>query len=197
MEEPSWLDHYLAFLFDGSLPMDEKEAENVDLFLCQRHAPILYQPRGNLNPIISPWPFAQWGLDIIRPFPCALENKRYVVVATDYFNKWVEAEALANIRDVDVKKFVWKNIITRYSSPMYPQSNEQAEVTNKTIVNDLKQRLEGVKGNWVEKLLNVLWAYQTTSRRSMGETPFSMTYGTEAVIPIKVGLSSMRVTNFT
>ena len=32
----------------------------------------------------------------------------------DYFTKWVEAEALANIRDVDVKEFVWRNIVTRF-----------------------------------------------------------------------------------
>ena len=68
---------------------------------------------------------------------------------------------------------------------------------NKTIVNGLKKRLEGAKGNWAEELLNVLWAYQTTPRRSTGETPFSMTYGVEAIIPIEIGLSSMRVTDFS
>lgn len=81
---------------------------------CQRHALILHQPSGNLNLIINPWPFAQWRLDIIGLFPRASGNKRYVVVATNCFTKWVEAKALANIRDVDKKKFVWKNIITRY-----------------------------------------------------------------------------------
>ena len=40
-----------------------------------------------------------------------------MLVAVDYFTKWAEAEALANIRDVDVKKFVWKNIITRFGVP--------------------------------------------------------------------------------
>ena len=35
-------------------------------------------------------------------------------MAIDYFTKWAEAEALANIRDVDVKKFVWRNIVTRF-----------------------------------------------------------------------------------
>ena len=68
---------------------------------------------------------------------------------------------------------------------------------NKTIVNGLKKRLEGAKGNWAEELLNVLWAYQTTPRRSTGVTPFSMRYGVEAVIPIEIGLSSMRVTDFS
>ena len=40
-----------------------------------------------------------------------------MLVAVDYFTKWAEAEALANIRDIDVKKFVWKNIVTRFGVP--------------------------------------------------------------------------------
>ena len=48
----------------------------------------------------------QWGLDIVGPFPQATANSRFVLVAVDYFTKWVEAKALANIRDIDVKKFV-------------------------------------------------------------------------------------------
>ena len=40
-----------------------------------------------------------------------------MLVAVDYFTKWVEAETLANIQDVDVKKFVWKNIVTRFGVP--------------------------------------------------------------------------------
>ena len=69
------------------------------------------------------WPFAQWGLDIIGPFPCAPGSRRYVVVATDYFAKWVKAEALTNIRDMDMKKFVGKNIITRFGVPRVLISN--------------------------------------------------------------------------
>ncbi|XP_065619354.1 uncharacterized protein LOC136063235 [Quercus suber] len=61
---------------------------------------------GVLNPLSSPWSFAQWGLDIVGPFPNAARNKKYLLVGTDYFTKWVEAEPLANIRDVDIKKFV-------------------------------------------------------------------------------------------
>ena len=40
-----------------------------------------------------------------------------MLVGTDYFTKWVEAKPLANIRDVDVKKFIWKNIVTRFEIP--------------------------------------------------------------------------------
>ena len=44
-------------------------------------------------------------------------NRKYHLVGIDYFTKWVEAEPLANIRDVDAKKFVWKNIVTRFRVP--------------------------------------------------------------------------------
>ena len=81
---------------------------------CQKHNPLIHQPEGRLNPVNSPWLFARWGLDILSPFPRATSNRRFVLVAVDYVTKWVEAEALENIRDVDVKNFVWKNIVTRF-----------------------------------------------------------------------------------
>ena len=46
------------------------------------------------------------------PFPKTVGNKKYFIVCTDYFTKWVEAEPLANIKDV--KRFIWKNIVTRF-----------------------------------------------------------------------------------
>ena len=79
--------------------------------------PSIHQLEGILNPLSSPRPFAQWGLDIVGPFPKAVGNKKYLLVGTDYFTKWVEAEPLANIKDVDAKKFVWKNIVTRFEVP--------------------------------------------------------------------------------
>ena len=61
--------------------------------------------------------FAQWGLDIVGPFSKVVGNKKYLLVSTEYFRKWVEAEPLANIRDVDEKIFIWKNIVTRFGVP--------------------------------------------------------------------------------
>ena len=84
---------------------------------CQKFAPNIHQSEGVLNPLSSPWPFAQWGLDIVGPFPKAVGNTRYLLVGTDYFTKWVETEPLANIKDVDVKRFVWKNIVTWFGIP--------------------------------------------------------------------------------
>lgn len=60
-----------------------------------------------------------------------------------------------------------------------------------------KKRLEGAKSKWIEELLNVLWAYQTTSRRSTGKTPFSMTYRTKAVILVEISMFSIKVSNFS
>ena len=176
----------------------------------------------------SPWPFAQQDLDIVSPFPKAAGNKRYLLVGMDYFTKWVEAEPLANIRDVDAKKFVWKNIVrrfevprtlisdnglqfdsksfrryccklritSRYSTPTYPHGNGQAEAVNKVIVNRLKKKLDDVKEKQVKKLLHVLWTYRTTPHKLTGETPFSMTYGAKAVIPLETGFPMLRKSSF-
>ena len=51
------------------------------------------------------------------PFPKAVRNKKYLFVCIDYFTKWVETEPLANIKDVDVKTFIWKNIVTQFGVP--------------------------------------------------------------------------------
>ena len=56
-------------------------------------------------------------MDIVGPFPKAKGNKRWFLVGTDYFTKWVEAEPLANIRDMDAKRFVYKNIVTQFGIP--------------------------------------------------------------------------------
>ena len=87
-------------------------------------------------------------------------------------------------------------ITNRYSTPAYPQENGQVEVVNKVIVSGLKKRLDDAKGKWVEELPHVLWTYRTTSRRSTGKTPFSMTYGAEAVIPLETGFSTTRTSSF-
>ena len=100
---------------------------------CQRHTPLIHQLVGSLNPINKPWPFAQWGLDIIGPFPRAIGNRRFILVAVDYFTKWAEAEALANIRDVDTKKFVWRNIVTNFGVPESLVSDNGLQFDSKTF----------------------------------------------------------------
>ena len=88
-------------------------------------------------------------------------------------------------------------IKNRYSTSTYPQGNRQAEAVNKVIVNGLKKRLDDAKGKWVEELPHVFWTYRTTPRRSIGETPFSMTYEADAVIPLETGFPILRTSSFT
>ncbi|KAM2185678.1 hypothetical protein ACFX1Q_030655 [Malus domestica] len=83
-------------------------------------------------------------------------------------------------------------ITLQLSSKSYPQGNSQAEKTNRTIFYCLKKKLEQRKGKWHEELPNVLRAYRTTKRKPTGESPFSLAYGTEAVIPTEVGLPTVR-----
>ena len=64
-------------------------------------------------------------------------------------------------------------------------------------MNGLKKRLDDVKGKCVEELSHVLWTYQTTPRRSTRETPFSMTYDAEAVIPLETGFPTLKTSSFT
>ena len=64
-------------------------------------------------------------------------------------------------------------------------------------MNGLKKRLDNAKGKWVEELPHVFWTYQTTPRKSTGETHFSMTYGAEAVISLENGFPTMRTSTFT
>ena len=86
-------------------------------------------------------------------------------------------------------------IKNHYSSPTHPQVNGQVEVTNRSLLKIIKTRLEGAKGIWLEELPSILWAYRTTARAPTGETSFRLTYGSEAVIPAEVRLTSYRVHN--
>ena len=81
---------------------------------CQIFAPAIHKPTSQLNLISSPWPFAQWGLDLVGPLPRAIGNRQWLIVATDYFTKWVEAEPLECIMDSESRKLFWKNIITLF-----------------------------------------------------------------------------------
>ena len=158
--------------------------------------------------------------------PLAPAQKKLLLVATDYFSKWIEVDAFASMKDRDVTQFIWKNIVYRfgiprsiisdnrpqfdsrvyrdfyqelkirnlYSTPRYPQSNGQAEASNKTLLTTLKKRLDFAKGKWVEELPGVIWAYRTTARKPTDISPFALNYGMEAVIPTEIGLPTIRTT---
>ncbi|XP_075645576.1 uncharacterized protein LOC142616656 [Castanea sativa] len=138
---------------------------------CQRFGNVQRLPAEKMTTITSPWPFAQWGIDIVGPLPLGKGQ-----FDSQGFRNFCSGLGIKN----------------KFSSPGHPQSNGQTEVTNRTLLRIIKARLDEAKGAWPEEFPNVLWAYRTTARTPTGETPFRLTYGTEAVIPVEVGMASTR-----
>lgn len=85
------------------------------------------------------------------------------------------------------------NIYQCFATPYYPQSNDQVEATNKTILKILKKVVNDSERDWHLQLNPSLWAYRTCIRMETSTTPFSLVYGAEAILPIEIELPSLRV----
>ncbi|KAK3013084.1 hypothetical protein RJ639_008975 [Escallonia herrerae] len=222
-QEPCWMDTIIKFFSTGELPNERHEARNLHV----RAARIAYTDHpidfGRFSN-----PFAMWGVDLLRPFPMASGQRRFVIVAIDYFTKWTEAESLATITSAKCEDFFWKNVVChfgvpralvvdngkqfdnnnfqtfctnlsidlRFTSAAHPQSNGQTENMNRSILQGLKKKLDDAKGAWVDELPKVLWAYRTTPHSVTGETPFFLCYGTEALLPVKIGVPTIWALHF-
>ncbi|CAN6562475.1 unnamed protein product [Malus baccata var. baccata] len=180
---------------------------------CQRHGPLQHVPSVPLNPVVKPWPFREWAMDFIgQIYPASSKGHTFIIVATDYFTKWVEASAVKSITSAVVKNFIASKILHRYvvpetivtdrgpsfiskeveefasqykikmiqSSPYYPQSNGQAEASNKILVNIIKRMVIDSPEKWHERLGNTLWAYRTSKRAGTRTTPYALTFGQDA-----------------
>nr|GEW07611.1 hypothetical protein [Tanacetum cinerariifolium] len=90
------------------------------------------------------------------------DKVKFLIVAIDYFTIWIEARPVATI--------------TRTQKPR--RGNQGT--------------IEGKNKNWVEEVSHVLWANRTMIKSSNGKTPFSLTYGAEAVIPAEIGMPTLR-----
>nr|GEX87588.1 reverse transcriptase domain-containing protein [Tanacetum cinerariifolium] len=158
------------------------------------------------------------------PSPEEPGKVKFLIVAIDYFTKWIEAKPVATITGTRVKKFVWDNIVCRFGLPgeiisdngkqfrdnpfrdwcekinirqcfasvKHPHANGLVERANRSLGEGIKAHLGEKNKNWVEEVSHVLWAHRTMIKSSNGETPFSLTYGTEAVIPAEIGMPTLR-----
>nr|GEZ99832.1 reverse transcriptase domain-containing protein [Tanacetum cinerariifolium] len=166
------------------------------------------------------WTAPGGGIDIAGPLPEGPGKVEFLIVAMDYFTKWIEAKAVATITGRQVKKFVWDNIMCRFGllgeivsdngkqfsnnpfkywcdklnitqrfAPVkHPQFNGHGERATKSLGEGIKARLDEGNKNWGKELPHVLWAHRTMIKSSHGDTPFSLTYGTEAFIPTEIGM---------
>ncbi|GJX61608.1 reverse transcriptase domain-containing protein [Tanacetum coccineum] len=85
------------------------------------------------------------------------------------------------------------NITQRFASVKHSQSNGLVERANRSLGEGIKARLGEGNKNWIEELPHVLWAHRTMIKSSHGDTPFSLTYYTEAVIPTEIGMPTYRI----
>ncbi|KAJ0836082.1 putative nucleotidyltransferase, Ribonuclease H [Helianthus annuus] len=100
---------------------------------CQVHAPMTHHHKHPMIPVSTSWPFQKWAIDIIGPFPEGPVGVKCVVVAIDYFTKWVEARPLEKITGEQMSRFVLDNIICRYGVPNELVSDSGVQFAGKTF----------------------------------------------------------------
>ncbi|GJV34058.1 reverse transcriptase domain-containing protein [Tanacetum coccineum] len=148
------------------------------------HAPVLRLSKMRLNSIMAPWPFHQWGLDILGPL---LDKLKYIVVAIDYFTKWIEAKPLAKITVKDQANEHGRSTPLSQRIGRTSKQIPDARVENKARSG--KSRMGG-------RISEHLVAHRTMLKTSNVETPFSLTYGSEAVISAEIGMPTYRIIQF-
>ncbi|GKC08512.1 reverse transcriptase domain-containing protein [Tanacetum coccineum] len=216
-EGDTWMTPIFKYLTDETLPAEAKKARAV-----KRKSWRFSIINGTLykKSFLRPW----LRIDIAGPFPEGPGKVKFLIVAIDYFTKWIKAKPVATITGNQIKKFVWDNIVYRFGLPgeiisdngkqfqdnpfkdwceklsiqqhfayvKHPQTNGLVERANRSLGEGIKARLDERSKNWMEKLPQVLWAHDTMIKSSNGDTPFSLTYGMEAIILAKIGMPTLR-----
>jgi hypothetical protein len=77
---------------------------------CHRFDKVMTNPPEELSSVLAPWPFAQWGVDLVGPLPIGKRGCRFILVAINY-TKWVEVEALATVIAENIRNFLWKVVV--------------------------------------------------------------------------------------
>ncbi|GKC66764.1 reverse transcriptase domain-containing protein [Tanacetum coccineum] len=139
---------------------------------------------------------ARAGIDIAGPFQEGPGKVNFLIVAMDYFTKWIEAKPVATITGNQIKKFVWDNIVCRFELPGEIISDNEKHFRDnpfkQCLGEGIKARLGARNNKWMEEFSHVLWAHRTMIRSSNEDTQFSLTYETEAVIPAEIGMPTPR-----
>ncbi|XP_019170965.1 PREDICTED: uncharacterized protein LOC109166467 [Ipomoea nil] len=98
---------------------------------CQHFHAEPGRPATSYTPINTVIPFSRWGIDIVGALPMGFAKRKYIIVAIDYFTKWVEAEPLATITSTRCTEFIRRNILYRFGVPMQIISNNGLQFESK------------------------------------------------------------------
>jgi len=131
---------------------------------CHINGDKINAPSSPLFNMTSPWPFDMWGLDVIRPINLKASNRyRVILVAINYFIKWVEANTYAYVTQTVVKRFIEKDLICRYGLPTR-LIIDNAQNFNGKLITDLytNGRLNTptlllINKKWMELLRQLKW----------------------------------------
>nr|GEW96208.1 reverse transcriptase domain-containing protein [Tanacetum cinerariifolium] len=169
---PTWMTQIVDYLKEGVLPGDNKEARKLRLKAHQYELMegVLYRRYGQVKKFVWENIVCRFGI----PDEIISDNGKQF--ADNPFKDWYDK----------------LNIIQRFASVKHPQSNGLVERANRSLGEGIKARLGEGNKNWVEELHHVLWAHRTMIKSSHGDTPFSLTYGTKAVIPAEIGMPTYR-----
>ncbi|KAL5555466.1 hypothetical protein UlMin_037702 [Ulmus minor] len=202
---PCWMDPIISFLRDGTLPVDKFEARRLRFRL-----PCYFLDKGKLykKGFSSPSLLCldedrgKFTLEEAKALAKITEQNLTAFIWKNIICHFSVPHELVSDHETQFENEKIQSIYDRlgikkiFSSPAHPKSNGQVEAVNKTIKQTLKKKLEKSKGAWVDELPLVLWSYRTSFRATTGETPFSLAYGVEAVIPIEISLPTFCVDNF-
>ena len=189
------------------------------------HGDLIHVPPSELHAMASSWPFSVWGIDIIGKIsPKSSSGHELILVAIDYFTKWVEAASYARLTSTKVASFIRSHIICKHGVPhelisdrgshfraevdtllqrygiQHHGSSEYRPQTNGAVeaanknIKRILRKMVKTSCDWSKKLPFALWAYRTSFRTSIGATPYSLVYGMEAVLPVEIEMRSLRVT---
>eukprot|EP00253_Pinus_taeda_P025852 PITA_25852 len=131
---------------------------------CQRMGKHVPSDEIPLQPQVPIEPFEKWAMDFVGPINPPSRKKREIVTdqGTEFTSKLVQ------------KIMEEYKIKHRKSTPYHPQENKQVEATNKVLEAILTKNVHLHTRDWVEKLLEALWAYRNTWRNTTGHTPYEL-----------------------
>ena len=109
---------------------------------CQMKKRSLERPASFLMSVNSQQPFGRIGIDLIGPFPQSVSKNKYVIVAVDYFTKWVIVKAIPRATTEEIVDFFVKRVVLQHGAPLF-------------LISD---RGKCFKADFMEKLL---WAFET------------------------------------
>nr|GEU57421.1 hypothetical protein [Tanacetum cinerariifolium] len=218
-EGRTWMTPIHEYLVEEILPEEKKKKARVVRRKARRYAMtngFLYK-----KSFLGPWLYclgpleANYVLREIHEGSCSMHVGPWSVVEkalrSGYYWPTMHADAKRLIRECNDYQIIFENEKKFRDNPFkdwckklcirqcfafikHPQSNRLVERANKSLGKGIKAQLEKRSKNWIKEISHVLWAHRTMIKSSNRETPFLLTYGIEAMIPVDIGKPTLRTT---